>query len=112
MKQLKDFMGPLSMQQSTPNMLCLSSASSMREAMQLGVTHVGGLDSTLVDVDMEKSLQTMVQITVDYKPRCSIKGHCPRGAWIWRSPSILEAIAVNGKGRAQSPLRLGLFLCI
>ncbi|MGO4548822.1 amidohydrolase family protein [Paenibacillus sp. 2TAB23] len=47
----------------------------MRDAMQLGVTHVGGLDPTLVDVDMEKSLQTMVQIAVDYKAGIDIHLH-------------------------------------
>ncbi len=47
----------------------------IREAMQLGVTHVGGLDPTLVDVDMEKSLNTMVQIAVDYKAGIDIHLH-------------------------------------
>lgn len=47
----------------------------MREAMQLGVTHVGGLDPTLVDGDIEKSLQTMVQIAVDYKAGIDIHLH-------------------------------------
>ncbi|MDZ5610326.1 amidohydrolase family protein [Bacillus pseudomycoides] len=47
----------------------------LREAMQLGATHVGGLDPTLVDADMEKSLQTMVQIAVDYKAGIDIHLH-------------------------------------
>lgn len=47
----------------------------LREAMQLGATHVGGLDPTLVDTDMEKSLQTMVQIAVDYKAGIDIHLH-------------------------------------
>ncbi|ATP41662.1 deaminase [Solibacillus sp. R5-41] len=38
----------------------------VREAMHLGATHVGGLDPTFVDGNMEKSLQTMVQIAVDF----------------------------------------------
>lgn len=47
--------------------LLYSDAESLiREAMKLGATHVGGLDPTVVDGDMEKSLQTMVQIAVDY----------------------------------------------
>lgn len=50
-------------------------AGLIREAMQLGVTHVGGLDPTLVDADMEKSLQTMVQIAVDYKAGIDIHLH-------------------------------------
>lgn len=52
-----------------------NSQGLIREAMQLGVTHVGGLDPTLVDGDMEKSLQTMVQIAVDYKAGIDIHLH-------------------------------------
>ncbi|MBV7509078.1 amidohydrolase family protein [Bacillus sp. sid0103] len=47
----------------------------LRDAMKLGVTHVGGLDPTLVDGDMEKSLHTMVQIAVDYKAGIDIHLH-------------------------------------
>ncbi|UOQ95601.1 amidohydrolase [Halobacillus shinanisalinarum] len=47
----------------------------MRDAMQHGATHVGGLDPTLVDGDMEKSLQTMVQIAVDNKAGIDIHLH-------------------------------------
>lgn len=52
-----------------------NAAGLMREAMQLGATHVGGLDPTLVDADMERSLQTMVQIAVDYKAGVDIHLH-------------------------------------
>ncbi|OIK17071.1 deaminase [Bacillus sp. MUM 116] len=47
----------------------------IRDAMKLGVTHVGGLDPTLVDGDMEKSLHTMVQIAADYKAGIDIHLH-------------------------------------
>jgi len=47
----------------------------MRDAMKLGVTHVGGLDPTLVDGDMEKSLSSMVQIAVDYQAGIDIHLH-------------------------------------
>lgn len=47
----------------------------LREAMKLGVTHVGGLDPTLVDGNMEKSLDTMVQIAVDYNAGIDIHLH-------------------------------------
>ncbi|HWO95175.1 MAG TPA: amidohydrolase [Bacillus sp. (in: firmicutes)] len=47
----------------------------LREAMQLGVTHVGGIDPTVFDGDMEKSLQTMVQIAADYKAGIDIHLH-------------------------------------
>lgn len=39
--------------------------SLMREAMQIGVDHVGGLDPTNVDGAMEKSLDAMFQIALD-----------------------------------------------
>ena len=47
----------------------------LREAMELGVTHVGGLDPTFVDGNMEKSLETMVQIAVDYNKGIDIHLH-------------------------------------
>lgn len=47
----------------------------LRDAMQLGVTHVGGLDPTVVDGNMEKSLETMVQIAVDYNVGIDIHLH-------------------------------------
>lgn len=47
----------------------------IRDAMQLGVTHVGGLDPTLVDGNMERSLNTMVQIAADYKAGIDIHLH-------------------------------------
>ncbi|WP_338473192.1 amidohydrolase [Niallia sp. XMNu-256] len=47
----------------------------MREAMQLGVSHVGGIDPTVFDTDMEKSLHTMVQIAVDYNAGIDIHLH-------------------------------------
>lgn len=37
----------------------------MREAMQMGVQYVGGLDPTNVDGAMEKSLDAMFQIALD-----------------------------------------------
>lgn len=47
----------------------------IREAMYLGATHVGGLDPTIVDGNMEKSLQTMVQIAVDFGAGIDIHLH-------------------------------------
>ncbi|MFC7786780.1 amidohydrolase [Rossellomorea sp. GCM10028870] len=56
-------------------LLLSDSEGLIREAMQLGVTHVGGLDPTKVDGDMEKSLQTMVQIAADYQAGIDIHLH-------------------------------------
>lgn len=47
----------------------------MREAMTMGVNYVGGLDPTVVDGNMEKSLDTMVQIAVDSKAGVDIHLH-------------------------------------
>lgn len=47
----------------------------MREAMKMGATHVGGLDPTAVDGDMDKSLETMVQIAVDHNAGIDIHLH-------------------------------------
>lgn len=56
-------------------LLLSNSESLLREAMQLGATHVGGLDPTLVDGNMEKSLQMMVQIAVDNNAGIDIHLH-------------------------------------
>lgn len=47
----------------------------MREAMQAGAHYVGGLDPTTVDGAMEKSLDTMFQIALDYNKGVDIHLH-------------------------------------
>lgn len=47
----------------------------MREAMQAGAHYVGGLDPTSVDGAMEKSLDTMFQIALDYDKGVDIHLH-------------------------------------
>ncbi|WP_156293983.1 amidohydrolase family protein [Serratia oryzae] len=47
----------------------------MREAMQAGAHYVGGLDPTNVDGAMEKSLDTMFQIALDYNKGVDIHLH-------------------------------------
>jgi len=56
-------------------LLLSKSESLMREAMQAGAHYVGGLDPTSVDGDMEKSLDTMFQIAVDYGKGVDIHLH-------------------------------------
>lgn len=56
-------------------LLLSKSESLMREAMQAGAHYVGGLDPTSVDGDMEKSLDTMFQIAVDYDKGVDIHLH-------------------------------------
>ena len=47
----------------------------MRESMDLGVTHVGGLDPTNVDKAMEASLDAMFQIALDHDKGVDIHLH-------------------------------------
>jgi len=72
----------------------------LREAMELGVTHVGGLDPTVVDGNMDKSLETMVQIAVDYNKGIDI--HLHEGGEtgikaINRLADLTEEAGLNGK---------------
>ncbi|MEQ1965836.1 amidohydrolase family protein [Xenorhabdus nematophila] len=56
-------------------LLLSKSESLMREAMQMGAHYVGGLDPTDVDGAMEKSLDTMFQIALDYGKGVDIHLH-------------------------------------
>ncbi|ULL19854.1 deaminase [Paenibacillus sp. H1-7] len=49
--------------------------ASMKEAMRMGVTHVGGIDPATVDGDMEKSLQTIIELAVEYEAGIDIHLH-------------------------------------
>ncbi|VTN14697.1 N-isopropylammelide isopropyl amidohydrolase [Raoultella terrigena] len=54
---------------------CRTPESLVREAMQAGAHYVGGLDPTNVDGAMEKSLDTMFQIALDYDKGVDIHLH-------------------------------------
>ncbi|MFC0226731.1 amidohydrolase family protein [Serratia aquatilis] len=56
-------------------LLLSKSEPLMREAMQAGAHYVGGLDPTNVDAAMEKSLDTMFQIALDYDKGVDIHLH-------------------------------------
>lgn len=56
-------------------LLLSKSEPLMREAMQAGAHYVGGLDPTNVDGAMEKSLDTMFQIALDYHKGVDIHLH-------------------------------------
>lgn len=56
-------------------LLLSKSESLMREAMQAGAHYVGGLDPTNVDGAMEKSLDVMFQIALDYNKGVDIHLH-------------------------------------
>lgn len=56
-------------------LLLSKSEPLMRQAMQAGAHYVGGLDPTSVDGAMEKSLDTMFQIALDYDKGVDIHLH-------------------------------------
>lgn len=56
-------------------LLLSKSEPLMREAMQAGAHYVGGLDPTNVDGAMEKSLDTMFKIALDYNKGVDIHLH-------------------------------------
>ncbi len=56
-------------------LLLSNSEKLMREAMQAGAHYVGGLDPTSVDGAMEKSLDLMFQIALDYDKGVDIHLH-------------------------------------
>ncbi|MEQ4621995.1 amidohydrolase family protein [Providencia vermicola] len=56
-------------------LLLSKSEPLMREAMQAGAHYVGGLDPTHVDGAMEKSLDTLFQIALDYNKGVDIHLH-------------------------------------
>jgi len=58
---------------------------TMREAMSLGATHVGGIDPTTLDGGLERSVDTVVQIALDFKAPIDMHLHEP-------APSGIAAI--------------------
>nr|WP_217277115.1 amidohydrolase family protein [Photorhabdus heterorhabditis] len=77
----------------------------MREAMQMGVQYVGGLDPTNVDAAMEKSLDTMFQIALDNNAGVDIHLHeiSPAGVAainymidiVEKTPSLLGKVTIS-----------------
>ncbi|MDR0228060.1 MAG: amidohydrolase family protein [Flavobacteriaceae bacterium] len=51
------------------------SEALLRESAQMGVDFIGGLDPTTVDGNMEKSLDSMIQIALDYNKGIDIHLH-------------------------------------
>ena len=73
----------------------------MREAMQAGVHYVGGMDPTNVDGAMEKSLDTMFQIAIDYHKGVDIHLHETSPAGVAAVKYMVETVektpALKGK---------------
>jgi len=68
------------------------SVQLMRDAMQAGAHYVGGLDPTNVDGAMEKSLDTMFQIAIDYKKGVDIHLHETSPAGIAAVKYMVETV--------------------
>lgn len=82
-------------------LLLSKSESLMREAMQAGAHYVGGLDPTNVDDAMEKSLDTMFQIALDYNKGVDIHLHetspAGRAAMEYMIKTVDENRSLRGK---------------
>jgi len=82
-------------------LLLSNSEKLMREAMQAGAHYVGGLDPTNVDGAMEKSLDTMFQIALDYDKGVDIHLHETSPAGVAAVNYMVETVektpALKGK---------------
>ncbi|SMO56577.1 amidohydrolase family protein [Paracoccus laeviglucosivorans] len=67
----------------------------MRESMDLGVTHVGGLDPTNVDGAMEASLDAMFQIALDHDKAVDIHIHESTPAGIAALRYMVDTVEAN-----------------
>jgi cytosine/adenosine deaminase-related metal-dependent hydrolase len=65
---------------------------TMRRAMEVGATHVGGIDPTMVDGGMERSVDAMLQIAVDYKKQVDIHLHEPGASGIAAIRRIADGV--------------------
>ncbi|NUU66262.1 amidohydrolase family protein [Enterobacteriaceae bacterium BIT-l23] len=83
----------------------------MREAMQMGAHYVGGLDPTVVDGAMEKSLDAMFAIALDYQAGVDIHLHetAPSGvaAIRYMLRTVRENPALKGKVTLSHAFALG-----
>ncbi len=76
-------------------LLLSKSEPLMREAMQAGAHYVGGLDPTNVDGAMEKSLDTMFQIALDYQKGVDIHLHETSPAGIAALNYMIDTVEQN-----------------
>ena len=71
------------------------SEALLRESAQLGVDYIGGLDPTTVDGNMEKSLDIMIQIALDYDKGIDIHLHEGAKTGIPAIQYILKQVEAN-----------------
>ncbi len=73
----------------------------MREAMQMGVAFVGGLDPSNIDGAMEKSLDAMFQIALDTGKGVDIHLHETNPAGVAAIVYMIETVARNAALRGK-----------
>lgn len=78
-----------------------SAEALMREAMQMGVKYVGGLDPTNVDSDMRKSLDLMFKIALDNQAGVDIHLHETSPAGVAAIDYMIEQVAQNPQLRGR-----------
>ncbi|MGL4585163.1 MAG: amidohydrolase [Flavobacterium sp.] len=71
------------------------SEALLKEAAQLGVDFIGGLDPTTVDGNMEKSLDIMIQVALDYNKGIDIHLHEGAKTGIPAIQYILKQVEAN-----------------
>jgi len=82
----------------------------MREAMQRGVQYVGGLDPTNVDGAMEKSLDAMFLIALDYQRGVDIHLHETSTAGVAAIQYMIDTVARNPALKGKVTLSHGFAL--
>lgn len=84
----------------------------MREAMQMGVQYVGGLDPTNVDGAMEKSLDAMFRIALDMHKGVDIHLHETSPAGIAAVKYMIKTVAQNPQLKGKVTLSHGFALSV
>ena len=82
----------------------------MREAMQMGVQYVGGLDPTNVDGEMEKSLDAMFQIALDTHTGVDIHLHETTPAGVAAVKYMIKTVEQNPQLKGKVTLSHGFAL--
>ncbi len=84
----------------------------MREAMQMGVQYVGGLDPTNVDGAMEQSLDAMFQIALDTNKGVDIHLHETTPAGIAAVKYMIQTVEKNPQLKGKVTLSHGFALAM
>ncbi|MGF1741828.1 amidohydrolase [Vibrio profundum] len=82
----------------------------VRDAMQLGANYVGGLDPTQIDGAMEKSLDTMFQISADYQRGIDIHLHESSPSGVAALKYILDTVERSPQLHGQVNISHGFSL--